>query len=776
MRLTNAQLETLRTRPQSTRLYLSIFQPQIIMKCRLNNANAGQGDRTIPYDGVSLGSYTSVEANFTMWVGTTDGANNLGKIRIRSATASQFIVSENSDVQWQDNAYLTIYKYVELWPIFPRIILNPADEGDSIFYKDYDITYTNQNSILGTYVNAGPHRAALLDPASGQAQLYWTSTGTYSILGNALSYSWSFEGGTPSSSTSANPGYVTYNTPGHYVTSLTISGSNGAVDKTYRYVSVYNSANPPVQKWQLLSLGGSRDEGGYTASLKVFENVSIEDGSVVVLFGDSFYGSTNQNIGGNYPNGSSIFWVGYVDKDSINYDYEHSEVSFSAHSITLAMKKSSGFSVSVESKASPAKWYELLDMDGKRALYHYLRWHTTAMNIADFQFVGSDPKIQFFDADRESMYDALDNYMRDTLIGQVVADRQGKVWMEVEAMADPNPTGSYPSVITITNRDWMNAPSIEERLSDDMSFIEMGGIAYQGVASGTFSAILGSAPGNAPGFRGTVETHEGLALTSQSQLNRLVGNVFANRNAPFPFIEMELGINSSNLDIAPQETAQINVLASDTVRNLAVSSLYIPNRMDWGYTPDDFILLPKIQWKQLISGVSGESVFVDVPEDIEGGFNQPPIVVPPIPPIVISSPVGGASFASAYARFWYDSVSETHFEEGSIVFDGAIGISSFTSGGTVTYHPTEDGTYYVECTADMEYSGTGQTGHILIKVGSTIHSQSGDRIVTSGDVANLGCAVLLELSAATQFNIQLSGSGGGGWTLDNCSINIIRVA
>src|SRR3990167_304372 len=99
----------------------------------------------------------------------------------------------------------------------------------------------------------------------------------------------------------------------------------------------------------------------------------------------------------------------------------------------------------------------------------------------------------------------------------------------------------------------------------------MGGIAYSGVVTGTFSALLASAPGNAPGFHGAMETHEGLALLGQTQLNQLAGNVLANKNSPFPNIDVEMGINASNLDIAPQETVEMSILASDTVRNLAIN-------------------------------------------------------------------------------------------------------------------------------------------------------------------------------------------------------------
>lgn len=632
-RLSNANLETLRNRPQQTKLHLSIFQPQAIFKARINYPNIPEGEREINYDTVSLGSYTAIESGMTMWVGTTPGGMELGKIRVRSATATEIKVSENSDIDWQDNAYLTVFRYWELWPVFPRIIQDPADDENVIFYKDYDIDYTNQNSILGTFVNIGPNRAAYLDPASGQTQLFWTSTGTYNLLGNALSYSWFFEGATVTGSTSANPGYITYNNPGYYTTRLIVSGSNGAVDKTYRHVSIYNSANPPIQKWQLTALNGSRDEGGYTASFRVFEAVPLQEHAIVVLFGDNWYGDTQANLGGNYPNGGGIFWAGHVDKDSIQYDYQHSELTFDAHSITQMMKESSGFSVSVESKSNPQYWYELLDMDGRRALYHYLRWHTTALNIADFQFVGTDYPIQFFDSDRESMYDALDNFMRDTLIGQVVADRQGKVWMEVEAMAYSNPTGTFTPVMQITNRDWMNEPSIEERLSEELAFLEMGGIAYSGVTTGSFSAILAAAPGNAPGFHGSIETHEGLALGSQTQLNQLVGNVFANKNSPFPSVDMEMSINTSNLDIAPQETVGLNILASDTVRNIPINGLYLPNGMEWTYSSQDLILLSGINFKELVSGDTGETIVVVQPEDVGGGFNVPGLQIPPLPPI-----------------------------------------------------------------------------------------------------------------------------------------------
>jgi len=261
MKLSPSSLELIRTRPQRTQLYMSIFQPRILFKAQVD-FTGGTDTRVIPYDSVTQGTFGLIRDGMTMWIGSTPGAMDIGKIRVRSATSTTITVSENSNIGWLDNAYLTVFEYWELWPVFPRIISDPSNIENVIFYKDYDIPYSNQNSVLGTYVNAGPHRAANLDPASGLAQVWYSSTGSYNLLGSTLSYNWFFEGATVTGSTSADPGYITYNTPGQYVTRLTINGSNGESDTTYRYVSIYNQANPPIQKWEMDNLSGSRDEGG----------------------------------------------------------------------------------------------------------------------------------------------------------------------------------------------------------------------------------------------------------------------------------------------------------------------------------------------------------------------------------------------------------------------------------------------------------------------------------------------------------------------------------
>jgi hypothetical protein len=623
--LSPSELEVIRRQPQQTKLFLSVFRPRTIFKARVNNALAQRGDRFIAFDTVTLGSYTDIQADSLLLIGTTDGARDIGTVRIRSASSIELLVAENSDIRWQDDLFLTALRFWRIEAKYPKITHDPLNAESVLFWKDYDIAYSNQNSVLGTFVNAGEHRAIFRDCASGIAESYWSSTGTHNLLSGTLNYNWQFEGGTPSSSSSAHPGTVTYSAPGHYVTSLSISGSNGSVDTTYRYVSVYDylgcGTGTPPTNWELNSLDGSRGEGGYSASITLHEVIDINEGDVVVIFAENWYGDEKRSLGGNHPNSSNIIFSGYILDDSIRINYRNSTVEFQAGSISALMKQSEGFSCSVESKAVPTTWFELLDMDIRRATYHYLRWHTTVLNLTDIEFKGTDRKIQFFDADRGSIYDAIDSLIRSALVGEVVSDKQSKLWLEVSAYATPNATGTYTPVMEISKRDWMGEPRIDEALSNTTSFIEMGGIAYSGSATGTFAPLLANAPGNAPSYRGRVERTQGLALVTQSQLNQLSGDVLAFKNAKYPVIDMDLTGNYNNLDIAPQEAVQIDI--DDSMRGRRINAPYIPSAIQWSFDPENNILLPKVTWSIITSGEAGESIIIPDTPPAEGFNNTP---------------------------------------------------------------------------------------------------------------------------------------------------------
>jgi hypothetical protein len=85
----------------------------------------------------------------------------------------------------------------------------------------------------------------------GQSVSY-SGTGT-SPNGTITGYAWTFPGGNPSTSNLANPGSVTYSTPGTYTTTLTVTDSNGQTDPhpPTRNITVLSA---PTAQWSPTSV------------------------------------------------------------------------------------------------------------------------------------------------------------------------------------------------------------------------------------------------------------------------------------------------------------------------------------------------------------------------------------------------------------------------------------------------------------------------------------------------------------------------------------------
>jgi hypothetical protein len=630
-------LPYIRQRPQSTKLWLSIYKPRTILACRVNDSGIDVGEETITYDGVTTGSYLNIRPGMTLLVGSSPDARDYGKLRIKDSTGTYITVAENSEIDWQDDAYLTVKSFYEIWPVFPYYVQSGEDVT---FYKDKNIAYTNQNSDegLGSLVCMGTHFAGFAG-----SQVYYTSTGTVSVSNQTpLSYSWIFEGGSPTGSTSATPGLVTYNTPGHYTTRLVVSTSQGIQDISYRHVSIYNrpgsGTSVPIQKWELDSFDGSRDEGGYTAKFLVWENIEdIVDGALVVLFAEDAYGTDYISIGGNAENRSSIVFAGYILDGSIAYNYQDSRVEFEVVSSAEIMKKQMGLSISIDSVANPSTWYELEDLDVLKALYHYFRWHSTLLNTTDLRYVGTNYKFEYFDTESASLYDAMASFLQSSLLGSLICDRQNSLYAEVGAETYDDIT-DIPYDMDILRQDWMNEPEITVRTNKDIAYLELSGVAWSGVSTGTWEEFIAAAPGNSLSYYGNMDSQTGLILTTQTDLNILVGNVFAYRNSIYPEVAMEIAGNYRNLDIVPLKRELLTINRTDTHKGIVFNrKAFHISSISWEYNPLGQSFFPSITLAELTHGFPGVTILR--PETPISNYPElPPIDLPPFPIIPIPTP------------------------------------------------------------------------------------------------------------------------------------------
>jgi hypothetical protein len=132
-----------------------------------------------------------------------------------------------------------------------------------------------------------PPTAAITSPSAnvtiaGGQSVSFSGTGTDSD-GVISAYTWSFPGATPSSSTQASPGSVTYSTAGIFVASLTVTDDGGLVS--------------PAATRTVVVTGGDFDVAATPASA-----IIARDGgatySVAVTAGPGFAGTTTLSVSG----------------------------------------------------------------------------------------------------------------------------------------------------------------------------------------------------------------------------------------------------------------------------------------------------------------------------------------------------------------------------------------------------------------------------------------------------------------------------------------------
>jgi len=189
------------------------------------------------------------------------------------------------------------------------------------------------------------------------------------------------------------------------------------------------------------------------------------------------------------------------------------------------------------------------------------------------------------------------------------------------------------------NQDWIGEPNIEERQIGELSYLEMGGITYDGPAAGTFTALMSQAPGSAPSYRGKAERIQRLILIDQATLNDLTGDIFAYKNSHY-VVSMNMAGNYRNIDITPIEQCKLNIGHNDTVRGITFTNKsFHPVNMNWEWSSEQSVLRPSIVFNEVTNGIGGETEqipaeTVDIPVvPPDTGFEIPDFVMPPFPDI-----------------------------------------------------------------------------------------------------------------------------------------------
>jgi len=165
-----------------TELFLAMEQPNVIFTCQVNQTFTTH-DRVneVIYDNAT-GDYADVRPGMTAYVGSTAGARDLGLVRVRKApTSSVIYIGEESEVDFDDNVWLTVVDQFSIWPRHIRI-------NNRIAYMDWDEAYSDQHTDFDPVPVLGGNRVAwrktIVRTCDDSEASYTGTWGNYMDAGN----------------------------------------------------------------------------------------------------------------------------------------------------------------------------------------------------------------------------------------------------------------------------------------------------------------------------------------------------------------------------------------------------------------------------------------------------------------------------------------------------------------------------------------------------------------------------------------------------------------
>jgi hypothetical protein len=618
--LTSDELILLRSDVQWSKLYLAILKPNTIYTALLNGVPSSN-DRVsqITFDGAS-GTLSDVKPGMTLYVGSSAGAFDLGMCRIRKAPiAGTFYVGLTSEITWADNCYLTVVDDFDLWAKHATI-------NSSALAMDVDVTYSNQHTAFSPVPVLGSHAVAWLDEASVDVDF---DAGDSWVIGSTISgYAWFAPGSSASSGmTSATP-TITYDTPGCYRVLCTVTAANGKTTTGVRHVFVYDRTdNQPSTVFQLSQCVGDYDTGGWMFDMSMQAEASlseIRDRSLVVLFAEDWYGSTQQSIG-PIENRENIVCVGRVVGESIRWDRESGLVHFTVQGFQYWLNKIKTFPVDLLFAANtPTSWSQMPAMTVDRILYHVLYWHSTAIETMDFY----PTQNTCYAPDGKTMASTIWGQLSDIALSRVMAspgvDRFGRLHVQIDSQMVPEVDRDWANVMDITDVDFNEAIELQRVTVQDCSLVTLS--TQQADISGKVQVLYSLSPGHVPLRYGEPEQADRLLAATQAKSNQLAGLLLGWRTNEYPDIPLVFAMNNRMLDLYPRQMCGLTIAEGNTPRGIAFDGNIIPRRMTIFFDADSGYMHSELNFEaETFEQINTNG---DVPEGSD-------LSIPPIPNIKI---------------------------------------------------------------------------------------------------------------------------------------------
>ena len=604
--LSGSDLTALRSRKHRTAVYCSVATKPTLWTAQIQ-APTGRGHLSINFEAGSGADWNALQPLQEVWVGTFPGGYDVGILRLRAAISSDggvtgAIGAAPHALPLAGGMYLTFKHFYPLRPKFPKI------EDDGEFKKDHDQPYWGDPNLNTHPVCiAGANRAGFRNETLGYFQINSQLPDSYatapsaSITGYAASC-YPSTGVTISINGGDGTGYIRMTNPGEYWVKWSVTDSNGVTQDSFRwyYVHLDDKSSPhyPIVDFNVNSLNGDWESGGWSGGLQFFDSVpiaNIPDETLCIVWQTPYYLINGEEV--RYSPGFGEFKnaliVGYMRREEAASNLEDGgqKTNFAIETIHGLLNNIYMFSISLASRPNPETWYEYnSSLCVPLAIHHLWKWHSTLLEVADV-FIGNNRDGRAFaEFEDGTLYSMPDQMARQAgHRAHVVADKTGKIHIteDVQLLTDSERAG-LTVVASLEDEDKSGEVTIIRDIPNRTAFVKVSGFYFGGTFSNDTAycspegaefvqlpcpevePYCSSSPGLIPADTGPSVTFiERQVFRNQEHSDAIAGRYFAAINNHYPEVRVDFhGNYAASLEPAYPEFWTMTVQGADTNREI----------------------------------------------------------------------------------------------------------------------------------------------------------------------------------------------------------------
>lgn len=662
MPIAGADQTLLGTHPHKVKFYLVVHQPETALAAQVNGAPTGDPVTTITFDNTSSGAWGNVESGQTLLIGSAAGLHDRGIVRVKSSTATVLTIAESSDLgNVEDDDYITILREHRFWLKFPHIV------SLTEIYEDYDEAYVDENTAFAPIAMLGP--PGFYFKGAGAVSIPYDFSESFPIAGATISsHATTYQhgdGGSSATSTHTEQ-YSTATGMSGSETKLTVTDDNGktAVGWRYDFILDRSGEDAPIDDFFIEGSAKNHWQGPEDLDITIYGSASqtvIRDGAHVWIMFESWYGSTQKEISLEYTNRANILFEGWVVKDSIRRESDHSVVKFTARPTLRMTEEGKAWPATLEVNASPSTWIHVTTCTPVKAALYLCKWRSTLSEITDIHVPSSATSTSGQDWSSGTFRDQLELCLKADAL-HVVQHKTGMIYFEKHtSMQSSTERAPYDLTIILNSSHWMAPLELPVELLPTTSYILAEGVYYDGAAGFPY---FSEAPGIAAKYRGkSAGKLDQLALDDQDHINQLCGDYLAMRNAEYPKLPVRLTGFWPVFDCAPQRRVRVALTAAMNNRGVNVSGTsFLVVGIQTGIDQRLGTAFTELDLEEETDGVDGRTLEYQVyPPSITTIPSPGPYIPPYSPPTNTPADEGRRILATAQGIYVCDNILNTSY-------------------------------------------------------------------------------------------------------------------